>query len=117
MILIEETQIRVLEAFNALSSVLPLYDNEARKVYSGVFGQDIADVLPLFFGDIARASIQDPQLFTQYINFLYECINYIRGDRKTMPLAKDAPEYFAAARDKAKKQMNAWNVKVKDKID
>lgn len=115
MIEADESSIRVVEVFNALSLVLPIYDDEARKVYNGIFGGDIAELIPRFFMDIARASIVDPDSFTTYMNFLYEGINYIRGDRKNMPMFEDDPNYFIEARERAKKVLKQWNVKVIEK--
>lgn len=114
MIETNESGVRVIEVYNALATVLPLYDPESRKMYEGIFNADIAELIPLFFMQIARTSIKDPDNFTKYMNFLFESIRYIRGDRKTMPLSADYPDYFIQAREKAEKMLSAWNVKVTD---
>ena len=107
-----EKATRTIEAFNALAVVLPIYDEEARRVFRAAFKSDIADLLPEFFRSLALIAVKNPDEFDSYINYIEELISYIKQKRDTIPRPIDATDsYFIDARYHAEKLLKAWMVK------
>lgn len=107
-----ETATRIIESANALSVILPLYDEEARRVFRATFKIDIADLMPEFFRQVALIALKRPQEFNAYMTYFEELISYIKKNRKTIPKPLDADDaYFTDARHRAKKLLNTWMIK------
>lgn len=109
-----ETAIRIVESFNALSVVLPIYDEEARRAFRATFDVDIADLLPEFFRSISRLSISNQSDFELYLNYFAELVKYVKMERDNIPIPNNGNDgYFIQCRDIAEKLLNAWAVKEK----
>jgi len=107
-----ETALRTVESFNALSVVLPIYDEEARSVFRASFKIDMADLLPEFFRSLALIALKNNDDFELYMNYFSELVRYVKKDRKEIPKpANMGDEYFIEMRDSAKKLLNAWMIK------
>ena len=107
-----ETALRTVESFNALSVVLPIYDEEARSVFRASFKIDMADLLPEFFRSLALIALKNNDDFELYMNYFSELVRYVKKDRNKIPKpANMNDEYFIEMRDSAKKLLNAWLVK------
>ena len=107
-----ETATRTIEAFNALSVVLPVYDDEARSVFRASFKIDMADLIPEFFKSLSLIALRNKDEFQLYLNYFEELIRYIKGERKQLPKPNNSDdEYFTQLRDSAEKLLNAWMIK------
>ena len=103
-----ETALRTVEAFNALSVVLPIYDEEARSVFRASFKVDMADLLPEFFRSLALIALKNNTDFELFMNYFSELVRYVKKDRKEIPRPADMnDDYFIQMRDSAKKLLNA----------
>lgn len=110
----KEKAIRTVEAFNALSVVLPIYDDEAQRVFRASFGIDMAELMPSFFRDLALMSLKNEEGFDSYANYFEELIRYVNKERKEIPKPKNSNDsYFIHLREQAEKLLNAWMVKEK----
>ena len=65
--------IRTIEALNALSAVLPLYDPESRAAFRAAFKLDLYVLMPKFFMDLARLAIRNEDEFTAYVDYVKNC--------------------------------------------
>lgn len=107
-----EAATRTIEAFNALSVVLPIYDDEARSVFRASFRIDMADLMPEFFRNLALIALRNKTEFDSYLNYFEELIKYIKQDRKKIPLPSNVNDsYFIDARSQATKLLNAWLIR------
>ena len=110
----KEIAVRTIEAFNAFSTVLPIYDAEARSVFRATFQVDMADLLPEFFRSLALIALKNKKEFDSYLDYFSELIRYVKNERKTIPKPLDAnDEIFTSVRTTAEKLLNAWMVKEK----
>ena len=69
-----ELSVRTVEAFHALSVVLPIYDEEARHFVRATTKADIATIIPYFFMDLSRLAIKHPGKFNAYLDYI--CLLY-----------------------------------------
>ena len=107
-----ETATRTIEAFNALSVILPIYDDEARSVFRATFQIDMADLLPEFFRSLALLAIRNKDEFDLYLNYFTELLRYIKHERDNLPKPKNFDDrYFTELRDSAEKLLKSWMVK------
>jgi len=107
-----ETATRTIEAFNALSVILPIYDDEARSVFRATFQIDMADLLPEFFRSLALIGLKNKDEFDLYINYFQELLKYIKQERDNLPKPKDLDDsYFIELRTSAEKLLKAWMIK------
>lgn len=108
----KERAIRIVEAWNALSVVLPLYDQEARAAFRAAFGLDMADMIPKFFMDLARHSLGEPEKYEMYVDYLQDLILYTNGEYDEIPKPENARDaQYLEVRVYAEKMVNSWNVK------
>lgn len=108
----KEKAVRIVEAFNALSVVLPIYDDEARRVFRATFKQDMAAIIPKFFMDLSRLSIKNPKEFEEYMLYMKELIHYVMTPNDKLPIPKDAEvQPYLDAKNEARKMVNSWNVR------
>lgn len=109
-----ELATRTIEAFNALSVVLPLYDSEARSVFRAAFKMDMADLLPEFFKSLALIALKNEKEFNLYLNFFEELIRYMKQKRNKLPQPNNLDDsYFINMRESAEKLLKAWMIKEK----
>lgn len=110
-----ERATRTIEAFNMMAIVLPIYDDEARRVFRASFKVDMADLIPHFFKSLALECIRRPEGFQEYLTYVKRLIEYTEGKGKAIPLPKDADDhteaYFRDAREAAEKMLRAWAVR------
>ena len=110
-----EQKIRVLEAFNALSIVLPIDDPEARASFRAALGHDVADLLPKLFMDIGRHAIATDNTLL-YFEFSRRLAAYVMQETDTMPEIEGIDKnYWLECREKAAKLLNAWGITKKKK--
>ena len=104
-----ETQIRIVEAFNALSMIIPIDDPEARASFRAAFGADIGHMLPKFFMDISHRAAEFDRTLV-YFELARRLSNYVLGHADSMPNIEGIDENFwHEARKKAEKLMRSWN--------
>ena len=116
MILVKDRErcIRILEAMNALSVVLPIYDPELRGAFRASFKIDLYLLLPKFFKDLTRLEIEHEDEFMGYLTYIEQLINYVRDAKAGLPIPADAREAaFTDCRKEAEMFMKSWNVKEK----
>ena len=107
-----EKAVRTVEAFNALSVVLPIYDEEARSVFRASFKIDMADLMPEFFRSLALIAIKNEDDFDSYINYFVELGRYVKKQRKEIPMPSNMDDaYYLKMRSSAEKMLNAWMVR------
>jgi len=107
-----ETATRTIESFNALSVILPIYDDEARSVFRATFKIDMADLLPEFFRSLALIALKNKDEFNLYLNYFSELIRYMKQEREGLPKPADLDDdYFIQLRDSAEKLLKSWMVK------
>ena len=107
-----ETATRTIEAFNALSVVLPIYDEEARSVFRATFRIDMADLLPEFFRSLALIALKNKDDFNLYLNYFQELIRYMKQERKKLPQPVNLDDdYFVNLRDSAESLLKSWMIK------
>ena len=118
MILVKDKEraIRTIEAFNALSVVLPIYDPELRGAFRGAFKIDMYHLLPKFFQDLARLAIRHDTELMMYLDYVEKLIEYIRNPTAKLPVPENAYEAaFTECREEAEMMMNSWYVRTEKK--
>ena len=103
--------VRTIEALNALSVVLPLYEPESRAVFRAAFKLDLCELMPKFFMDLARLAIRHEDEFTEYLEYVKQLILYIDNPKATLPLPANAYDRFQAdCKAEAQKLLKSWRV-------
>lgn len=108
-----EQAIRMVEAMNALSAVLPLYDPEMRSSFKAISGQDLARLIPAVFMDLGRACAGHQKAMNQYLDYVEELIHYVRGRTDQLPkpsMDYDVDTWIRDSRGAAERLVKSWRV-------
>lgn len=110
-----EQAVRTVEVFNAMSAVLPLYDDEARHFFRGTFQLDITDLMPKFFMALSMHAVKHPAEFKQFLDYFLQLCAYAVQARDDIPMPANTDKvYFDTARTHAEQMVKSWNVKQVD---
>ena len=109
----DEMKFRVLEMGVALADILPIYGKDQRLFLRGAFQVDIADAMPAFFLDLARAAFRHPERAAPYVRWLREACDYILGQRDSYP-AMDIT-HAQTMEEIVRRQIRTMSKDVKDK--
>ena len=98
---------RTLLCAALLSDVLPIYNEEQRKMFRLAFKQDLTELIPAFFQDLGRFMIKNREESLPYIRFIKEVADYLLG------ISDDEPQVdidTAAMHKKIAKQLKSLNL-------
>jgi len=70
---------RLLESSLLFADILPIYMEEQRAAFRLAFDQDLTDIIPEFFHDLARFCIKNREDALPYIKFIHQSTGYILG--------------------------------------
>jgi len=105
---------RVLHSSILFSDILPIYLEEQRAAFRLAFDQDLTDIIPDFFGDLARFCIKHKSEALPYFKFIHEASGWCLGLNEKPEIDYPTEEIQI----KVNKQLAGWKLsEVKPIID
>ena len=98
---------RILESSILFSDILPIYMEEQRQAFRLAFDQDLTEIIPEFFHDLARYCIKNRAEALLYLKFIHESTGYILGIRDKQA---DIDYPMEEIRKKVEHQLSGWKL-------
>lgn len=116
MILVKshEQAVRMVEAMNAWSAVLPIYDTEMRAAFKSIANRDLAQLIPAVFMDVGRICAENQESMNEHLDYIEQLIQYVRGRTDELPTIEmdvDVAQWKASCRERAERLVKSWRVK------
>ena len=98
---------RILESSLLFADILPIYKEEQRAAFRLAFDQDLTEIIPEFFHDLARFCIKNREEALPYIKFIHQSTGYILGlsDKQA-----DIDYPMDEIRKKVQRQLSGWKL-------
>jgi len=76
----EEQVKRIMRTFEDFSLILPVYQEEQRRIVRMTLGKDIAILIPAWFRDLSTICQLNQDAFVEYAEYIRSSLDYILGN-------------------------------------